>query len=289
LRSFGFRIDYDESSHNLKLVSSPDGLFFTGISPEEGFALAIARSALSAYGGSSFFGKVLAQIGELMTRWKVDPEDLGTGFLSFPKNEVFPDALISALYQAIVQSRIVEFYYDSLTSRSRTREVEPLHVFYREGAWYLYGKERGRGRTFHLQRIRDFSIMERMFDPPRSFEIQKLLEDSFGVYEGTKPQWVEVLFSGPAARIVSERRWHVSQTMKWEGDRLRFRMRVVISVEIERWILGWGEQALIVSPDSLKQVVAARIEKATANYRVNKFKSSQLATSKEGISKNCEI
>ena len=264
LRSLGFRVDYNESSHNLKLISGPQSLFSTGISTEEGFALAIARSALSAYGGSAFFAKVLDQIGALMKRWKVDPEDLGTGFLSFPTNEAFPDVLISKLYQAIVQSRIVEFYYDSLTSKSRTREVEPLHVFYREGAWYLYGKENTKGRTFHLQRIRDFAITDRTFDPPKDFEIQKLLEDSFGVYEGTKPQWVEALFCGPAARIVSERRWHVSQTMKWEGDRLRFRMRVVISVEIERWILGWGEQATVISPVSLKAAVAERIEKARA-------------------------
>jgi predicted DNA-binding transcriptional regulator YafY len=267
LRSLGFLVDYDESSHNLKLVSRPEKLFSDGVSPEEGFALGIARSALSAYGGSAFFGQVLRQIERLMDRWRVDPEDLGTGFLSFPSNELFPDALISSLYQAIIQSHVVEFYYDSLTSKGRTREVEPLHVFYREGAWYLYGKETGNGRTFHLKRIQDFSIMDRTFEPPKSFEIQKLLEDSFGVYQGTKPQWVEVLFSGPAARIVSERRWHISQTMKWEDDRLRLRMRVVISVEIERWILGWGEQALIVSPDSLKKVVTQRIEKARANYR----------------------
>ena len=266
LRSLGFQVDYNESSHNLKSVSSPENLFSTGISPEEGFALAIARSALSAYGGSAFFAKVLDQIGALMKRWKVDPEDLGTGFLSFPTNEAFPDVLISKLYQAIVQSHVVEFYYDSLTSKSRTREVKPLHVFYREGAWYLYGKENAKGRTFHLQRIRDFAIMHGTFEPPKDFEIQKLLEDSFGVYEGTMPQWVEVLFSGPAARIVSERRWHVSQTMKWEGHRLRFRMRVVISAEIERWILGWGEQAIVVSPDSLKAMVAERIHKAKASY-----------------------
>jgi predicted DNA-binding transcriptional regulator YafY len=266
LRSLGFQVDYDESSHNLKLVSSPENLFSAGISLEEGFALAIARSALSAYGGSAFFGKVLDHIGALMKRWKVDTEDLGTGFLSFPKNEIFPDALIASLYQAIVQSHIVEFYYDSLTSKSRTREVEPLHVFYREGAWYLYGKENGKGRTFHLRRISDFSIRDGAFEPPKDFEIHKLLENSFGVYEGSKPQWVELLFSGPAARIVSERRWHVSQMMKWEVDQLRFRMRVVISVEIERWILGWGEQAIVISPVSLRTVVAERIEKAKVNY-----------------------
>jgi predicted DNA-binding transcriptional regulator YafY len=266
LRSLGFQVDYNESSHNLKLVSSPQTLFSTGISAEEGFALAIARSALSAYGGSAFFAKVLDQIGALMKRWRVDPEDLGTGFLSFPTNEVFPDALISKLYQAIVQSHVVEFYYDSLTSKSRTREIKPLHVFYREGGWYLYGKENTKGRTFHLQRIRDFAITDGTFNPPKDFEIQKLLEDSFGVYEGTKPQSVEVLFSGPVARIVAERRWHVSQTMKWEGDRLRFWMRVIISVEIERWILGWGEQATVISPVSLKAAVAERIEQARARY-----------------------
>jgi predicted DNA-binding transcriptional regulator YafY len=270
LRSLGFGVDYDEASHNLKLVSKPQDLFSNGVSPEEGFALGIARNALSAYGGSGFFAQVLRQIQRLMDRWRVDPEDLGTGFLSFPNNELFPDALISSLYQAIVRSHIVEFYYDSLTSKSRTREVEPLHVFYREGAWYLYGKEKGEGRTFHLRRIRDYSILDRTFEPPKSFEIQKLLEDSFGVYEGAKPQWIEILFSAPASRIVSERHWHRSQTMHWEGKRLRFRMRVIVSVEIERWILGWGEQAIVISPKSLRTVVMSRLEKARANYPSNR-------------------
>jgi predicted DNA-binding transcriptional regulator YafY len=102
LRSLGFEVDYNESSHSLKLVSSPERLFSNGISPEEGFALAIAHSALSAYGGSAFFAKVLDQIRALMKRWKVDPEELGTGFLSFPTNKAFPDVLISKLYQAII-------------------------------------------------------------------------------------------------------------------------------------------------------------------------------------------
>jgi predicted DNA-binding transcriptional regulator YafY len=73
LRSLGFLVAYDESSHNLKLVSRPEKLFSDGVSPEEGFALGIARSALSAYGGSAFFGQVLRQIERLMDRWRVDP------------------------------------------------------------------------------------------------------------------------------------------------------------------------------------------------------------------------
>jgi hypothetical protein len=51
----------------------PEKLFSDGVSPEEGFALGIARSALSAYGGSAFFGQVLRQIERLMDRWRVDP------------------------------------------------------------------------------------------------------------------------------------------------------------------------------------------------------------------------
>jgi predicted DNA-binding transcriptional regulator YafY len=264
----GFEIEYDEVTHNLRLVSSPSDFgFHRNFSQEEVFSLAVARSALAAYGSQGFFQRVLGYLDSVLSRFNLDPQKIDSGFLSFAEQNSFPDETALTLYRGIVESRYVEFLYESLSSRPRGREVAPLHVFFREGAWYVYALEGSQGRTFNLARIKEISLLERFFKAKGGFRISDVLRDSFGVFEGRNPKWVELIFYGTTARIISERTWHSSQQMSWEKDRLRLKLRVALTPDLERWILGWGENVTVLSPADLKCQIRTRLTNALNAFR----------------------
>jgi predicted DNA-binding transcriptional regulator YafY len=62
-------------------------------------------------------------------------------------------------------------------------------------------------------------------------------------------------FTGWAARLVSERRWHPSQQIEWKGkqaDELVMTLELSSFEEIRRWILSWGPQVEVLSPPELR-------------------------------------
>lgn len=63
---------------------------------------------------------------------------------------------------AILGNRIISFYYASAKGQQTLREVEPIKLYFRSGAWYLYGycKTRCDFRFFKLRRIRKLNVSE---------------------------------------------------------------------------------------------------------------------------------
>ena len=69
-------------------------------------------------------------------------------------------------------------------------------------------------------------------------------------------QRVRIHFDAFAARLVSERQWHPSQSIKRLADgELELTMTLGRLEEVERWVLSWGEHARVLEPDSLRKQV----------------------------------
>lgn len=66
---------------------------------------------------------------------------------------------------AILGKRRISFSYASAKGQQTAREVEPLKLCFKSGAWYLYGycKSRCDFRFFKLRRIRELCISEQNF------------------------------------------------------------------------------------------------------------------------------
>ncbi len=72
---------------------------------------------------------------------------------------------------------------------------------------------------------------------------------------------------GAAARVTEEQRLHSSQRMEPAGEgSAELSMEVAVNVELERWVLGWGEHAEVIEPPALRQKVAERLRQAAARY-----------------------
>lgn len=86
-------------------------------------------------------------------------------FSSWTNNAKSEAEIFNKIKSAILSKRIVSFSYASAKGEQITREVEPLKLCFKSGAWYLYGycKKRCDYRFFKLRRIKELRILEQNF------------------------------------------------------------------------------------------------------------------------------
>jgi predicted DNA-binding transcriptional regulator YafY len=72
---------------------------------------------------------------------------------------------------------------------------------------------------------------------------------------------VRVIFSKRTAPYIRERLWHPSQKLReLEDGRLEVTLRVADTLEVRRWILGYGVQAEVVAPEGLREAMRLEAE-----------------------------
>jgi proteasome accessory factor B len=179
------------------------------------------------------------------------------------------------LARAWAEHRVVELTYDAATyNPGRPPRRSRVHPYLLEAsattrALYLMGFDESRGavRTFRLQRIIDLSVTPDTFEPPEPATIQEGLERAWGVIADQEEVEVVLRFDPAIAALVTETTWHPTERVAHEADgSVVWRARVPGTIEIRRWILGWGAQVEVVEPRDLRDEVAAVLRQAAARY-----------------------
>ena len=93
------------------------------------------------------------------------------------------------------------------------------------------------------------------------------MADAFGVQKGEKPVAVSVRFAPRQARWIRERRWHKTARVQEQLDGgLVLHLKVAETSEIRRWVLQFGSEAEVLTPQSLRDVVAKELAAALGAY-----------------------
>jgi predicted DNA-binding transcriptional regulator YafY len=82
-----------------------------------------------------------------------------------------------------------------------------------------------------------------------------------------EPTRVRILFDAKVARYVERAMWHPTQKFRRTGAGLEMTKEVRGTVEVVNWVLGFGENAVVVTPETLRRTTASRIESAWHLYR----------------------
>jgi predicted DNA-binding transcriptional regulator YafY len=169
--------------------------------------------------------------------------------------------LVPRLQQALVERRAVRIRYHSFhRDEESSRTVEPYHLTYFNGGLYVvaYCHLRKAVRIFAVERVRTLEILKIRFTPPADFDVSGYLDNALGILRGNLVT-VRVAFVPAIARYIRERLWHSSQQVRDLPDgRLEVVLKVADTLEVRRWILGYGVQAEVLEPASLRE--ALRIE-----------------------------
>ena len=76
-----------------------------------------------------------------------------------------------------------------------------------------------------------------------------------------------IQFDKYAADFIREKRWHASQKVRELPDGgIELSMKLSSLGEVQRWVLGWGANAKVISPAELAQQIRQAAESILRNH-----------------------
>ncbi len=175
------------------------------------------------------------------------------------------------LLSAIAERRCVRIDYDSFSEGSELRlKLSPYRLLFSRHSWYTIGRSslHREVRTFNIGRIRELEMLNEHFQVPRSFSIDKYLGNAWHLIPEPGPdQEVVIRFKPLVARNVAEVAWHKTQRLVPRDDG-SLDLHVLVSGlnEISWWILGYGDQAEVLRPAALRQLIAQHASRLVEMY-----------------------
>ncbi|AYO30162.1 transcriptional regulator [Biomaibacter acetigenes] len=159
-------------------------------------------------------------------------------------------------------------YYTLSRDEVKRRTLDPYHLIYKNGAWYLiaFCHWRKEVKIFRVDRIKSIDETGIPFKIKKGFSLRDYLKNSWQITRGEEAD-VVVRFFPPASRLVKEMEWLPTQKIIEEKDgTIIFSAKVSGLMEIKRWILGYGSQAEVLKPQSLREEISSEIKKMLKHY-----------------------
>lgn len=221
--------------------------------------------------------------------------DLERKFVLAPRGgeSALPEAgdALDVVIDALLENRRLRFDYTHNDRTTDSLTIEPLSLVVYDHQFYVLAK-RGDGGLYpyRFARMKKVEKLDDVFVYPLKgeYDPKSILAQGFGIHtHGTGPvEDVEVILSGAWATFALTHRWHPSQrATKLPDGRVSVVLQVRVCRELAAWILGFGEQAIVVRPASLVEVIGTRLNAATALYakgsgsRPSVAKAKRLTTS----------
>lgn len=253
-------IAYDDRHFGYYYTEDVNAFPSVHLTEGELITLLVAEKALQQYRGTHFekpllsaFRKITESLPDSIS---IDLSDLEktisfrTSTESLLNLEVF-----NALARAVTRrQQLILRYRKPGASEAEDRCVDPYHLANINGEWFLFAfcHLRKDIRTFVPSRIQSIRLAGRTFTRPAHFSVDRLLRGSFGVHSAEGTYHVVIHFSPKVADYVREKRWHPSQkTISLNNGGLEVELQLSSLVEVQRWILSWGGEAVPIKPPEL--------------------------------------
>lgn len=192
-------------------------------------------------------------------------------FAPEPAADVSPQ-ILRQLTEAATHRETLQIEYFSPHNNERTqREINVLLVHNWMGEWYAICWDVGKQdyRDFHAGRITNPIRTRRRFDPPADWNPKEYLKLGFGMFRGGEPVTVVVEFDAYQARYARERSYHTTQhreDLPDGGLRLSFETTEAALEQVARWVMQYGEHALVVEPIKLRETMLEKLRETLRIY-----------------------
>jgi predicted DNA-binding transcriptional regulator YafY len=120
--------------------------------------------------------------------------------------------------------------------------------------------------------IGEVSIQEDTYSIPTDFNAIDYLNSKWGTSIDSSGsaediETVKLHFSQRMSRVVTPTVWHPSQKLEAQDDgSVIMTVQTNISVDFFSWILGWGEDVVVLEPELLRKLIVQRIKAMGSNY-----------------------
>ena len=176
---------------------------------------------------------------------------------------------LSELQKAIADRRVVEFQYINNQSEQTLREVEPIGLFYYSAAWHLIAWCRLRNgfRDFRSDRIANLKTTNTIFSPRSISTLQEYLNSL--QQSNIEMKSATLNFNLEAAQYVHNSRHYFGFVSEQKiQDYIQMKFLTADLNTMARWILSYGNEVEIESPEELKEKVIQLVEELHEHYKV---------------------
>ncbi|MCA4899552.1 MAG: helix-turn-helix transcriptional regulator [Bacteroidota bacterium] len=176
---------------------------------------------------------------------------------------------LSELQKAIADRRVVEFQYINNQSEHTLREVEPIGLFYYSAAWHLIAWCRLRNgfRDFRSDRIANLKTTNTIFSPRSISTLQEYLNSL--QQSNIEMKSATLNFNLEAAQYVHNSRHYFGFVSEQKiQDYIQMKFLTADLNTMARWILSYGNEVEIESPEELKEKVIQLVEELHEHYKV---------------------
>lgn len=176
-----------------------------------------------------------------------------------------------AIGSALLRRKRMIIQYDARgTGEKSEREISPQRLVYYRGNWYLdsWCHLRNGVRNFSVDAIMSVEVLQIMADEVNEKDLNAVLGNGYGIFNGDNIQWAELEFTPHRARWVSTEKWHKDQEGKFLEDG-RFQLKVPYSDDRELImdVLRYGSDVIVRSPKNLVKKIRLEAEKLYAIYK----------------------
>lgn len=200
-------------------------------------------------------------------------QNKGKSYIDFEKNDLLKGLKhIDPLHKCVINKKTIEVIYQSFKAKqAQTIVFYPYLLKEYRNRWFLLGANR-KGKAIMilaLDRIESFKELGEKYHIAE-FELNSYFNDVIGVSKmpSQKPQMIVMKIVKEHAPYILTKPLHPSQkVLKEEEDGTIFSIEVIWNFELEREILGFGEQLKVLSPRRLSGKIQARMKNTLARYQ----------------------
>lgn len=185
--------------------------------------------------------------------------------LAMPQQEL--EKRYFAIQQCILNKTVLEIKYLSQKNEITQRAIHPYKLFMYNNAWFVLGFDESKGAIlyFKLNRIQDFSVQHRKFVQLLTYKESDYL-DEYGMKNNGEWYPIKLKLTGKYAMLVKERVYGKEQTTEEIDGGTVLSVKMQNKEDIEKFVLGFGENCEVLEPDWLKMKIVETMGKLCTRY-----------------------
>ncbi|MEE4197345.1 MAG: WYL domain-containing protein [Bacteroidales bacterium] len=272
---FFLPIKKDESSKTYYYEEIPDYIFPSlELEPGEINALLFYAKTISQYKDYPLFNEISKAVQKVLENSNIAPHtrelfEKETLLETEKHPSIGGIELIADILEAITTKRVIQVDYQRFDDFIRKHEVKPILLKEDKKLWYIIGYSLDKNSiiTLALDRIIDVTVTEKKFRKIE-FNSTEYFKYSFGITVlNHEPIEVVISFNPEQGNYLKTLPIHSTQTILSDTDReFVISVKVIPSYEFFSKISSYGDQATVISPETIRDYFIESITNSLKNY-----------------------
>ena len=171
--------------------------------------------------------------------------------------------LFEKIKNSILEKKVIEFIYFNTKGKKSKRTVEPLKLWFKEKAWYLfaYCRKKKDIRQFKIARIKNLELTCEHFE--RELKKEDLKNQNNVNGKGTKI--VIEVDKSQAYRVYDE--FFEENIAKKENGNFEITIEIFENEWLYGYLLSFGEHLKVLKPARIREILVKKVERMRENYK----------------------